>query len=97
MEQLDILTFKAFKRVGTSSDAAASAAKKAAAIRLMAFDAIKDSPAGLSATEVATILRLDILSVRPRVSQLFTKGLIIDSGRRRRTGLGKGETIWKIK
>jgi predicted ArsR family transcriptional regulator len=44
---------------------------------------------GMTADQVAERLRLDALSVRPRVSELLRLGLVRRSGERRRTRLGK--------
>jgi predicted transcriptional regulator len=47
-----------------------------------------------TADEIADMLRKSILSVRPRVSELNSRGLIWDSGRRRKNQSGNSAIVW---
>jgi hypothetical protein len=49
---------------------------------------------GLTADEVAARLDRDILSIRPRVSELAAQERIIDSKQRRKNRSGKNAIVW---
>jgi predicted transcriptional regulator len=49
----------------------------------------------LTADEVAARLRLSVLSIRPRVSQLYTKGKIQRTGARRMNESGNRAHVYK--
>ena len=48
----------------------------------------------LTADECAEMLGKSILSIRPRISELATKKLIFDSGKRRKTASGHNAIVW---
>lgn len=49
---------------------------------------------GASTNEIAERLQVERGSVQPRTSELRAKGLIVDSGRRRRNANGKLAIVW---
>lgn len=49
----------------------------------------------LTADEVAARLGRTVLSIRPRISQLNKKGLVIDTGERRLNESGSPATVWR--
>ncbi len=51
----------------------------------------------LSADHIANVLKRDILSIRPRVSELHTMGLIEKTGGRRQNRSGRTANIWRAK
>lgn len=83
------------RNVDTSMAAADAMAPKLGRLQRMARAAIRDAGAdGLTADELAARLELDRASIRPRTSELKRKGLIRDSGRRRRNASGKAAIVW---
>jgi predicted ArsR family transcriptional regulator len=50
-----------------------------------------------TADEIAAMVRKSILSVRPRISELNTAGMIWDSGERRKNASGNPMIVWTTK
>lgn len=88
-------TERNFKRAGTSSDAAAEAAKKAPYWRGKVLQVLRKMD--LTADEIAAQLNADILTIRPRCSELFRGGLIEPSGLRRKTPRGRTADVWRLR
>lgn len=81
--------------VDTSITAADALAPKLGRLQRLAAAAFHDVGAnGLTADELAARLDLDRASIQPRTSELKRKGLIRDSGRRRRNASGKAAIVW---
>jgi len=81
--------------VDTSIAAADALAPKLGRLQRMAEAAIRDAgESGLTADEVAARLKMDRWSVQPRTSELKRKGVIRDSGQRRRNVTGKAAIVW---
>lgn len=83
-----------WKGQDTSALAAEAVAEKAPLWRARCLSLIEAAPAGLTACEVARLLRHDIASTRPRVSELFKMGKIRKSGERRPTLSGCTALVW---
>lgn len=85
-----------YKGTDTSRDAAEQvAAMPAACVRARVLKAISGSgDGGLTADQVAQALGLSVLTVRPRVSELRTSGLIVDKRERRKNASGKSAVVW---
>jgi predicted transcriptional regulator len=49
---------------------------------------------GLTAHEIAQALDVDRASIQLRLSELRRKGLVVDSGQRRRNESGKRAIVW---
>lgn len=79
-----------------TSKAAADAINPAVPLlRTMVLEAVTAAGSlGITADECAVKLRLSILSVRPRFTELKLKGKIRDSGERRRNAGGKNAIAW---
>ena len=82
-----------WKRHGTSQDAAESAAPCAKTLRASALRVLKLED--LTADEVAAKLDEDVLSIRPRISELAVQGKIIETGQRRKNRSGKSAMVWR--
>ncbi len=81
--------------VDTSIAAADAITPKLGRLQRMAAAAIKDAgPHGLTADELSAALDLDRTSIQPRTSELRRKGVIRDSGNRRRNRSGKLAIVW---
>lgn len=50
-----------------------------------------------TADEIAGILALSVLSVRPRVTECRALGYIEPTGQRRRNGSGRAAHVWRLK
>lgn len=50
----------------------------------------------MTADEIAAVLGLSILTVRPRVTDLNKAGRIEDTGARRQTGSGNAAIVWRV-
>jgi predicted ArsR family transcriptional regulator len=83
-----------YKAPGPSQEAA-EAMKDSARLRAMALAALRAE--SLTADEVAYRLRRSVLSIRPRVSELRTMFLIVDTGERRRNRSGRPATVWRAR
>lgn len=83
------------RHVDTSVAAADALAPKLGRLQRMAEAAICCAGhQGLTADELAARLKMDLWSIQPRTSELKRKGLIRDSGRRRRNATGKQAIVW---
>jgi DNA-binding transcriptional regulator LsrR (DeoR family) len=75
--------------------AADALAPKLGRLQRMVQAAIRDADAhGLTADELAARLELDRWSIQPRTTELRRRGLIRDSGQRRRNATGKLAIVW---
>ena len=83
------------RNVETSIAAAGALAPKLGRLQRMAEETIRDAgPSGLTADELAARLEMDRWSIQPRTSELRRKGLIRDSGQRRRNATRKLAIVW---
>lgn len=81
--------------VETSIEAAEAIAPKCGRLQQMTLTAIREAMGGgLTADEASERLEMDRWSIQPRVSELRAKGLIVDSGLRRRNLTGKRAVVW---
>jgi hypothetical protein len=71
-----------YRKRETSRRAAREMKAKAPTLRDQCLKVIQESPIALTADEVAAALGKSVLSVRPRVAELATMGLVVDSGAR---------------
>lgn len=84
-----------FKTGGTSAAAAFEVAEDAATLRARCYELIA-MRGDHTADEVATMLDRSVLSIRPRFTELFKRGLIFKSGERRKNASGIYATVWSI-
>lgn len=83
------------RNVDTSIAAANALVPKLGRLQRMTEGAIRDAGAyGLTADELAARLGMDRWSIQPRTSELRRKGLVRDSGQRRRNATGKLAIVW---
>lgn len=83
--------------VETSAEAAEKFAPKVGRLQKMTLEAIASRAAnGLTADECAQLIGLDRWSIQPRTSELRRKGLIVDSGLRRKNETGKRAIVWTL-
>ena len=83
------------RNVETSIAAAEALAPKLGRLQRMAETTIRSAGAhGLTADELAARLDMVRWSIQPRTSELKSKGLIRDSGRRRPNATGKAAIVW---
>lgn len=81
-------------RRNRNSRAAADAMQpRVRTLRDRVLDLLKDG--AFTTDEAAHILNKTVLAVRPRFSELFKMGLIIDTGRTRKNTSGQKATVWK--
>lgn len=86
-----------FRRRGTSSAAAEANVTRAERLRVLVLHEIKRAgKRGLTADEVAGKLGESVLSIRPRVSELFRKNKVAESGERRMNASGSRASVWII-
>lgn len=69
-----------WKEDQTSREAAEAIALRAGTLRWRAYDYIRKHP-GHTADEIAVALDESVLTIRPRISELRRKGLIVNDGR----------------
>jgi hypothetical protein len=84
--------------VETSMEAADAIASKCGRLQKLALDAIAARRAlGLTVEETAKATGVDERSIQPRISELRTRRLVVDSGHRRRNSTGRRAIVWVIK
>lgn len=96
MTQMDLLTYPkspGFKEAETSKQAAESMQSSAPLLRERVLACLAICPK--TPDEVAGYLRVSILSVRPRFTELARLGLITDTGQRRRNDSGRMAKVWR--
>lgn len=87
-----------YKVNGPSQEAAIKVAPKAPNLRDKAVEIFNQHHRlGLTADELAFLLNVSVLSIRPRVSELFRMGIIEDSKTRRTNQSGSTVTVWRLK
>lgn len=81
---------------GCSQEAAELLAKtgRASRLRLMCLGVLRANPLGRTCNELAGMLDESVTSVRPRVSELRTTGLITKSGTR--VNDGSSMAVWRL-
>lgn len=72
---------------------AAAESVDATTLRRMALDVLRRWPSGLTADEVALVMRRDVLSIRPRLTELKRLGMVRDSGVRRKNRSGRNAAV----
>lgn len=83
--------------VDTSVASANALAPKLGRLQRLAETTIRaPGPDGLTADELATRLDMERWSIQPRTTELSRKGMIRDSGRRRRNVTGKSAIVWIV-
>jgi len=82
------------KAEGPSADAARSV--DAHTLRTMCHHVIR-AHGSRTADEIARVLGVSILSIRPRLSELRALGLVEDSGDRRKNISGRKATVWRMR
>ncbi len=86
-----------YKEDSTSREAAEAMQPCAARLRLAALNYLESFyPLGFTADEIAFHLRLSILSIRPRISELNTLGMIEKTGERRKNESGNSAHVWRV-
>lgn len=88
-------TEQAFKKRGTSSDAAAAAAGKAPYWRQRCLEALRVR--SMTGDEIAAFLGVDVLTIRPRLTECLNLGQIETTGERRPTPRGRTADVWRVR
>lgn len=84
-----------FKDRDTSRKAADSMAKVAPDLRARCLTLVRALGArGTTADNAARLLNADVLSIRPRFTELLREGKIKDSGERRANASGRKAKVW---
>lgn len=83
-----------WKEGETSREAAEEIAERAATQRTKVFNYIYDHP-GHTSDEIAAALHESVLTIRPRVSELRKKQLIVNDGRGKNRS-GKAAHRWRV-
>jgi hypothetical protein len=83
-----------FKTNSTSRQAAQAMTSRASILR----DRVEQlflTGATLTADECAAALHESVLAIRPRLSELVKKGLLVSTGERRKNASGMSATVWR--
>jgi predicted ArsR family transcriptional regulator len=51
----------------------------------------------MTGDEVAAFLGVDVLTIRPRLTECFNRGLIETTGERRPTPRGRTADVWRVR
>jgi hypothetical protein len=65
--------------------------------KVVLIELAKVFPKGLTGSEIADKCERNILSVRPRTSELKLQGLIVDTEKRRKNDGGQTEIVYKLR
>ena len=65
--------------------------------KVVLIELAKVFPKGLTGSEIANKCERNILSVRPRTSELKLQGLIVDTEKRRKNDGGQTEIVYKLR
>ena len=68
---------------------------RAASLRKIVKNLLDAEDVGYTADQIAHKIDEHILSIRPRVSELYTKELVFDTGERGINSSGKKAIVWK--
>ena len=68
---------------------------RAASLRKIVKNLLDAEDIGYTADQIAHKIDEHILSIRPRVSELYTKELVFDTGERGINSSGKKAIVWK--
>lgn len=85
-----------YSNTDTSIAAAAAIEPRAGTIKAQVLAAFHDNPFPLTADEVAILLDLEFITVRPRVTELGNDGRLRDSGSRKIGRFGKPQIAWEL-
>lgn len=94
-ERQAVATERNWKKDGTSADAAAHAARKAPYWRGKVLEVLARSE--LTGDEIASRLDADVLTIRPRLTELLHLGHIETTGERRPTPRGRMADVWRAR
>lgn len=81
----------------TSADAAEQIAESAGTLRAKVLRYITGCAEGATDEEMQISLSMNPSTQRPRRGELQARGLIVDSGRVRRTKSGRNAVVWEAK
>ena len=92
-------THAGFTDASTSRQAAVDITQSGRKDKLQAvvMAVLKNHSNGLTPDECANYMEVDILSIRPRFTELKRLGLIEDTGERRLSNNGKMQKCWRMK
>jgi hypothetical protein len=65
--------------------------------KVVLIELAKVFPKGLTGSEIANKCERNILSIRPRTSELKLQGLIVDTEKRRKNDGGQTEIVYKLR
>ena len=85
-----------FKALDTSRDAAQAITPRANTVRAQCLNTFRIG-GGYTADEVARILGYSILTVRPRITELYKQGFIEPTGSRRTNKSGHAARVWVLR
>ena len=85
-----------YRPTDTSLDAAQAIEPNVQHLEAVALIALCDK-GPMTADEVAAAVGEERLSIRPRITGLKHKGLIVDAGERRRNRSGRMAAVWRAK
>lgn len=85
-----------YKESDTSKKSAEKIKPRAGDVRTRVLETYAKWNMHFTADECAYSLGLSILTVRPRVTELYKQGLIVDTGVRRKNASGHMAKVWKL-
>ncbi|MDP0928515.1 HTH domain-containing protein [Paracoccus onubensis] len=80
----------------TSESAAERIAPKAPILRHKILNLMIAIGSPLTADEIAKVMNLSVLTVRPRISELAKAGKLVDSGKRGTNASGRSAVRWRV-
>jgi hypothetical protein len=83
------------RRSDPDTSRAAAARTPVAALEDRVLRALRVSKEGMTTHELAWLLKLELVSVSPRMRPLAQKNLVRDTGERRASDNGRSSIVWK--
>ena len=83
-----------FKKTGTSEQAALDMLPKSKRLQALVLEELKNGEG--TADQIADRLKIDFMSIRPRLSELSKTNQVIDTGRKGKSRSGKSAIIYGL-
>ncbi|MGC2234280.1 MAG: hypothetical protein WBA09_22455 [Candidatus Acidiferrum sp.] len=65
-------------------------------LQRMVLSLLNQHSAGLTTHQLAEFMDIDLVTVSPRIAPLVRRGLVCDSGQRRKGESGRMSIVWKV-
>lgn len=92
---LPLLDFALARRSDPATSKEAAASVNTTALEAAVVGALK-AHGPMTSFEISDVLRLSLVTVSPRIAPLRDKGIVVDSGERRKGDSGRSRIVWRL-